>query len=36
MTPELQKIVDALRLKIRALFPDDPRNKVPPFATGVD
>jgi hypothetical protein len=36
MTPELQKIADALWRQIVTSFPDDPRNHVEPFATGVE
>jgi len=36
MTPELQKIVDAIRQRLHELYPNDPRNDVAPFATGVE
>ncbi len=36
MTPELQKIAEALWQKIVASFPDAPRNDVAPYATGVE
>ena len=36
MTTELQKLAEALRQFIRSVYPNDPRNDVPPFMTGVD
>jgi hypothetical protein len=36
MTPELRKLAEALWRKILASYPDDPRNDVAPFATGVE
>lgn len=36
MTPELQALAERLRRLLRQMYPDDPRNDVPPFATGVE
>ena len=36
MTPELRAIAAALWEKILASYPDNPRNDVAPFATGVE
>jgi hypothetical protein len=36
MTPELQALVEMLRKRLHDLYPNDPRNDVPPFATGVE
>jgi hypothetical protein len=36
MTPELRALALALWQKIVASFPNDPRNGVAPFTTGVE
>jgi hypothetical protein len=36
MTPELRQLAAALWQKIVASFPNDPRNGVAPYSTGVE